>query len=179
MTRPSVYVTAIRTLFGFVFVVGSAVHLRAAFTDTRSYGPFGDTAWPPLDTLWTTFVLPNIGWLAVCMAAFELAVGVMAWLPGRWNRLSVIGMTGFFTFLIFLGYAFPTATPTEDFLVNRLGSVVMIGVVLPWLLRPQRLSVPESWLALLRRSGHRAGSGPSGRHEADHPVTHPPISGGR
>src|SRR5215211_4882511 len=38
----------------------------------------------------------NIAWLALCMAAFELAVGVTAWLPARWNRMSVIGMTCFF-----------------------------------------------------------------------------------
>ena len=154
MTKPSVYVTVIRTFFGIVFAGGSVVHLYWGLTSPLAYGPFGDTAWPPLDGLWTGFVMPNIAWLALCMAAFELAVGVSAWLPARWNRMSVIGMMCFFAFLIMLGYAFPTATGLEDFLVNRAGSLVMIALVVPWLIRPQPLSVPGAWSALVGRARH-------------------------
>jgi hypothetical protein len=99
--------------------------------------------------------MPNIAWLALCMAAFECAVGVTAWLPARWNRISVIGMTCFFAFLIVLGYAFPTAIALEDLLVNRAGSLVMIALVVPWLMRPQPLSVPGAWSALVRRARPR------------------------
>jgi hypothetical protein len=99
--------------------------------------------------------MPNIAWLALCMAAFELAVGVTAWLPAGWNRISVICMTCFFAFLVVLGYGFPTATGLEDFLVNRAGSLVMIALVVPWLTRPQLLSVPGAWSALVRRARHR------------------------
>lgn len=150
MMRPSVYVTVVRTLFGAIFVGGCAVHLRFALTDPSFYAPFGQTAWPPLEGLWQSFVMPNIGWLALLMAGFELAVGIGSWLPDRWNRLAVLAMTGFFVFLLLLGYAFPATTPTEDFLVNRLGSLVMIALVLPWLLRRQPLSVPGAWRAVVR-----------------------------
>lgn len=174
MTRPSVYVTVIRTFFGIVFVGGSVVHLYLGVTSPLSYGPFGDTAWPPLDGLWTGFVMPNIAWLALCMAAFELAVGVTAWLPARWNRMSVIGMTCFFAFLVVLGYAMPTATGLEDFLVNRAGSLVMIALVVPWLMRPQPLSVPGAWSALVRHARHPVRlSAPS----ATEPRSEPPSSG--
>ena len=100
--------------------------------------------------------MPNIGWLALCMAAFELAVGVTAWLPGRWNRLSVVAMACFFAFLIPLGFAFPAASWGEDLLVNRAGSVVLLAVVVPWLLRPQPLSVRSAWSAVFRQGGQRA-----------------------
>jgi hypothetical protein len=176
MTKPSVYVTVIRTFFGIVFVGGSVVHLYGGVTSPLSYGPFGDTAWPPLDGLWTGFVMPNIAWLAPCMAAFELAVGVTAWLPARWNRMSVIGMTCFFAFLVVLGYAFPTATALEDFLVNRAGSLVMIALVVPWLMRPQPFSVPGAWSALVRRARHRVRlSAPSASEPRS--SSEPPSSG--
>lgn len=156
MTRPpSLYITIVRTVFGVIFVAGFAVHLRAAVSNTSSYGPFGDTAWPPLDWLWGAVVMPNIGWLALGMAAFELAIGVTAWLPGLWNRLSVIGMVCFFVFLLALGYAFPTTGWVEDLLVNRAGSLVMLALVAPWLLRPQEFSVPAVWSSVVRRAGHR------------------------
>jgi hypothetical protein len=176
-----VYVTVIRTFFGIVFVGGSVVHLYGGVTSPLAYGPFGDTAWPPLDGLWTGFVMPNIAWLALWMAAFELAVGVTAWLPARWNRISVIGMTCFFAFLIVLGYAFPAATALEDFLVNRAGSLVMIALVVPWLMRPQPLSVPGAWLVLVRRARHRVRhSTPSAtepRSSSEPSSSEPPSSG--
>lgn len=162
MTRLSVYITAIRTLFGLVFVAGSVVHLRNALANPSSYEAFGATAWPPLDALWADFVMPNIGWLGLCMAAFELVMGVAAWLPGRWNRISVIGLACFFVFLVVLGYAFPAGTWLEDLLVNRAGSLVMIALVLPWLLRPQPLSVPAAWSALVRPNRHQLRAGRSG-----------------
>lgn len=99
--------------------------------------------------------MPNIGSLALCMAFFELAVGVMAWLPGRWNHLAAVGMTGFFVFLLFLGYAFPASTFAADFLANRLGSVIMIALIIPWLVRREHHSVPAAWAALLHGAQQR------------------------
>lgn len=158
MSRPSVYVTVIRTLAGIGFLAGSVVHLRLATINPGSYGPFGDTAWPPLDALWASFVMPNIGWLALGMAAFEFAVAVTSWLPGRWNRAAVSAMTCFFLFLVFLGFAFPAPTLLQDLLMNRVGSLVMIALVVPWLIRAQPLSVPGAWAALARRAGRHAGT---------------------
>ena len=152
MTRPSTYVTVIRTLFGVVFVAGSFLHLYWGLSSPQSYAAFGDTAWPPLDLLWAEFVMPNIGWLAPCMAAFELAVGVGSVLQAPWNRLAVLAMTCFFAFITVLGYAFPASGVLEDFLANRAFSLVMILMVVPWLLKPQSLSVPAAWSALLRRT---------------------------
>jgi len=156
MSRPSAYVTTIRTVFGLIFVAGSVVHLGNALGDPSVYGAFGRTAWPPLAGWWEPLVMANIGWLVVVMVGFELVVGVSAWLPRRWNRLSVLAMTVFFVFLVFLGYGFPVDAWYRDLLVNRFGSVVMIAVVLPWLLRPQPLSVPAAWRALVRSGGRRA-----------------------
>lgn len=152
MTRPSTYVTVIRTLFGIVFVAGAFVHLYGGLASPHSYAAFGDTAWPPLDLLWAGFVMPNIGWLAPCMAAFELAVGVGTLLQAPWNRPAVLAMTSFFAFITVLGYAFPTSGLLEDFLVNRALSLVMILLVIPWLLERQPLSVPAAWSALLHRT---------------------------
>lgn len=96
--------------------------------------------------------MPNIGWLALGMAAFEVAVGVFSWLQAPWNRVAVLAMTCFFAFITALGYAFPTSGPLEDFLVNRAFSLVMIVLVVPWLLTPQQLSVPAAWSTLLHRA---------------------------
>ena len=58
----------------------------------------------------------------------------------------------------------------EDFLVNRAGSLVMIALVVPWLMRPQPLSVPGAWSALVRHARHPVRlSAPS--------ATEPPSSG--
>ena len=152
MSRPSTYVTVIRTLFGVVLVAGSFVHLYAGLFNRQSYAAFGDTAWPPLDLLWDEFVMPNIGWLALCMSAFELAVGVGSVLRAPWNRLAVRAMIGFFAFITVLGYAFPASGVVEDFWANRALSLAMILVVVPWLLKPRPLSVPAAWSALLRRT---------------------------
>ncbi|MBI4900807.1 MAG: hypothetical protein HY829_10055 [Actinobacteria bacterium] len=149
MIAPSTYVTVIRTLFGIVFVGGSFVHLYGGLSSPHSYAAFGDTAWPPLDLLWANFVMPNIRWLAPCMAAFELAVGVCTLLHAPWNRVAALAMTCFFAFITVLGYAFPTSRLLEDFLVNRALSVGMIVLVLPWLLHRQLLSVPAAWSARL------------------------------
>ena len=151
MSRPSAYVTVVRTLLGLVFMAGSLVHLRFALTDTSFYGAFGDTAWPPLDTVWARFVIPNIEVLALLTAVFELVVGIAAWLPGGANRLAAMAMTLFFAFLVILGFAFPTDSWAEDLLVNRLASVVMIALVVPWLRHPHRSGVPAALVALARR----------------------------
>lgn len=151
MSRPSAYVTVIRSLFGVIFLAGAAVHTSFALTDPSFYGDFGITAWPPLDRIWASFVMPNIVGLALLQAVFELAIGIAAWLPGRWNRASVIAMTAFFVFLIPLGFAFPTTSWWQDLLANRLASLVMIALVLPWLVRYQQRSVPGAWRDLVRR----------------------------
>ncbi len=153
MSRPSAYITVVRTLVGVLFLSGALIHLRTLVLDRESYAGFGATALPPLSFLWEAFVMPNIVWLALGLAAVEFLAGVAAWLPGRWNRLSVIGITVFFVFLVFLGYAFPTDSVLEDFFVNRAGSFVMIAAVFPWLLRPQQLSVPMAWAHLIRGPG--------------------------
>lgn len=148
---PSVYATVMRTIFGVVFVAGSGVHLYLGLTSPSLYATFANTAWPPLNAIWTGFVMPNITWLALCMAAFELAVGVAAWLPGHWNRLAALAMTCFFAFLIVLGYALPAANAVEDILANRVGSVALISLLIPWLAKAQHLSVPAAWGAVIRR----------------------------
>lgn len=151
MSGPSAYVTVVRTVFGVIFLAGAAVHTGFALTDPSFYADFGITAWPPLDRIWVNFVMPNIVGLAGLQAFIELAVGIAAWLPGRWNRASVIAMTAFFVFLVPLGFAFPTTSWWQDLLVNRLASLVMIALVLPWLVRHQQRSVPRAWRDLVRR----------------------------
>jgi hypothetical protein len=67
----------------------------------------------------------------------------------------------FFASVTVLGLAFP-ASSLEDFLVDRAFSLVMIVLVVPWLLKPQPLSVPAAWSALLHPTSRVLATRPFG-----------------
>lgn len=55
------YRTAVRVVFGVVFLGGALVHAYFASFSPQSYAPFADTAlWPWLADLWRGSVMANI-----------------------------------------------------------------------------------------------------------------------
>lgn len=123
----------IRRGFGAVFAAGAVVHTVLGQTHPEGYETFGHTAVAPLDDVWRLFVMPHIRQLTLVMAAIEafIAIGLLA--IKRWRRAAVISSLVFFAALLPLGYGWPSDSPVEDFLKNRLGSAIMIAAMLPQL----------------------------------------------
>lgn len=140
------YRAIVRTLFAVVFLGGGMSHIVQGRVAPESYGAFGDTAlWPWLSELWESFVRPNIGWLTLALAAFEIAVGVCLLSSGIRVRVAVVAILAFFAFILILGYGFPTDTLAEDLLKNRVFTVVMAGLLIPVLTEPDPPGVAGAW----------------------------------
>ena len=130
-----IYATIIRTIFGVIFVLAGVVHLIQGRVDPRGYAVFADTALLPwLAELWRGFVMDNIGWLTVLLAVFQIACG-LGLACRRTQRPAAWGVLAFLLFITVVGYGFPAATALEDFLKNRLVTIVMALLVLPLLPR--------------------------------------------
>ncbi len=131
------YRTAVRVVFGVVFLGGALVHAYFASFSPQSYAPFADTAlWPWLADLWRGFVMANIQWLSLATAAFELVLGAALLAGGRAARLAALAALGFFAFILVLGYSWPTQSPWEDFLKNRAATVLLAAAMAPVLRTP-------------------------------------------
>ncbi|QGU02428.1 hypothetical protein CKALI_07830 [Corynebacterium kalinowskii] len=125
--------TLVRWGFGAIFAAGVAIHLYYGQTQPEGYAAFGETAVPPVDQLWRSFVMPHIRVLTVAMAAIEAFIAIGLLWQEKLRKPAVITSLAFFGCLIPLGFGWPTATLTEDFLKNRLGSVLMILAMAPLL----------------------------------------------
>lgn len=131
-----------RILFGMVFLAGGVVHLVLGRTAPAGYAAFGHTSlasW--LAELWTSFVMPNIGWLTLVLGCLEIAIGALLLAGGVAARAAAVTVLGFFGFLLVLGHGFPAQTWVEDFLKNRASTLLMAGCLLP-VLWPRRRSRP-------------------------------------
>ncbi len=128
----------IRGLFGFIFIGGGIVHIILGRLSPDDYAVFALT--PPFEwmkTLWTEFAIPNIGWLTLLLAAYEITAGVLVFLSGRKVRIGAILMLVFLVLITLNGYGWETASVTEDFLKNRLATIIMAALVIPLLLKPE------------------------------------------
>lgn len=129
----NVYRNIVRGLFAAIFVAGGIAHLVLGRVAPEGYAVFGDTALLPwLSALWDSFVMPNIYWLTIALGIFEIAVG-LGILLRRTARLAAWGMVAFLVFITILGYGFPTGSFWEDFLKNRIVTIVMAGALVPLL----------------------------------------------
>ncbi len=152
MTRARIPSAIARTLFAIIFVAGCIIHLVMGRTWPEGYAAFGTTAWTPLANLWSSFVMPNIAWLTVAMALIELTFAVGLFLGGRAARFGAGGACIFFTFLMLLGFAVPQPSSLEDFLMNRLGSLIMILAILPILLYADPRNLLATWKSFFAKS---------------------------
>ncbi len=121
----------IRWFFAAAFGAGFVVHLVLGRTDPESYGAFGETAWAPLAWLWEAWVMPNIGWLTVLTALYELAIAAGLLAGGQLARLAAAGASLFFVFLLFLGYGMPQPTLVGHFLANQLLTLAFLVAMVP------------------------------------------------
>lgn len=84
------------------------------------------------------------------MALVELTISVLLTRPGSWCRRGAVIALAFFVFLIALGYGWP-AQGWEDFVKNRLGTLIMICLLAPLAIVPQRYPLAEAWRRLWPR----------------------------
>ena len=140
------YCTVARSLFAVVFIGGGVSHIAVGRVGADGYAVFGDTAlWGWLADLWESFVMPNIGWLTLVLAVFEIAVGVLLLLDRGRVRFAVVAILAFFAFILVLGYGFSTTNLAEDLVKNRAFTVVMVGLLVPVLAQPDSPGVVEAW----------------------------------
>lgn len=125
------YRQVVRYLFAVIFIGGGIAHFVLGRINPDGYAVFGDTSLiPALGNLWSSFVMPNIGWLTILTGVFELACGV-GLLFRRSMRVAAILIIGFLMFITILGYGFPAEGFFSDLLSNRLITIVMALLVLP------------------------------------------------
>ncbi|MDR7329621.1 DoxX family membrane protein [Corynebacterium guangdongense] len=132
-----IYRAVIRVLVGVTFVLGG-VHLILGQTSPGAYAAFADTTLLPwLADLWRGFGMDNIGWLTISLAGYEIACGLgLAFRPTL--RPAAWGILAFLVFITVVGYGYPTASPLEDVLKNRLATAVLALLVLPLTFRSPR-----------------------------------------
>jgi hypothetical protein len=139
------YRRIIRWVFTVVFTIGAAVHIIFAFCSPGSYAAYGTTAPPWLAQLWSSFVMPNIWWLALLMALVEARIAAGLASHGRRVQVAAAASLCFFAFLLLLGYSWPTASPLEDFFKNRATTLVLAAAVAPLLFDADAKTLLKRW----------------------------------
>lgn len=88
--------------------------------------------------------MPNIGWLTVVLAVYQIACGI-GMLLRPFLIPATIGIAVFLIFITIIGYGLPTDSVAEDLLTNRSVTLVLLALTVPVLIRAiqtRRTSVP-------------------------------------
>ena len=138
------YRRTIRALYAVAFIGGGVSHFFFGRLMPDSYAAFADTALLPwLSELWRAFVMPNIGRLTIALGFFEIACGAGV-LHRRTAVVSAWTMLAFLVLVTVLGYGWPTASPGEDLLKNRLSTIVMVLLLIPLLTKARTVRNPAT-----------------------------------
>lgn len=132
------YQKVIQILFALIFIGGGLIHLVNGQLHPQSYVAFSKTAlfsW--LSNLWISFVMPNISWLTILLGIYEILCG-LGMIQKHTVIVAVWGMIIFLIFITILGYSFPTHSLIEDLLKNRLPTIIMIGLLIPILIKQSK-----------------------------------------
>ncbi len=117
----------LRGLVAVWYLLGWILHVYLAIFNPEIYRSFaGSALLPGFADFWAGFVMPNITWLALLLAVFEISVGLMLINKGRWVTLGLILSISFNLFLVQLGLSFPAENPGTDFYFNRFPNLVFV-----------------------------------------------------
>lgn len=139
------YEMVVRGLLALLFVAAGIAHLVLGRADPAGYAVFADTAaaqW--IADLWASAVMPNIGWLTVVLAVYQIACGI-GMLRRPFLIPATIGIAVFLIFITIIGYGLPADSVAEDLLTNRSVTLVLLALTVPVLIRAiqtRRTSVP-------------------------------------
>jgi hypothetical protein len=109
------------------------IHFLCAIFRPYAYATLGrGTLYPFMARAWNEFFMPHISFLALLLAAMELAVGIMLLSRNQAVKIALIVSVLFNLFLFQLGLGF-SATPgsMDDFVLNRLSLVLFVLIQLP------------------------------------------------
>jgi hypothetical protein len=135
---------ALRVFIALWYLLGWLAHVYLAITAPTTYAVFGQTALLPLlRNLWQSFIMPNIRFFALLLAAFEIVVGCLLVSKGRWVKIGLVFSLLFNLFLIVLGLGTLTADPVQDFVANRMPNLLFIALQIPLFFWTFDHSIPE------------------------------------
>jgi hypothetical protein len=133
-----------RLFFALWYLGGTLVHVFLAVFKPQGYQPFCSRAVIPLEReLWGSFVMPNIRFFALTLAAFELAVGVLLLSKGTMAKLGLALSILFNLFLVQLGLGMPQ-TGWKGFLWNRSITLTFALLQVPLFLAKFEQSFPKA-----------------------------------
>jgi hypothetical protein len=123
-----------RALVAVWYLLGWILHLYLGIVNPEIYRPFSSTALiPGFEIFWDSFVMPNITILALLLAIFEIAVGLLLINKRKWVHLGLILSMGFNLFLVQLGLSIPTEDLSMDLYFNRFPNIIFVLLQI-WLL---------------------------------------------
>ena len=135
----------LRTFVACWYLLGWMVHVYLAITSPQIYEVFGTTGLiPGYDQFWNNWIMPNITFWTILLAAFELCVGLLLIYKGKWVKIGLVFSILFNGFLIQMGLGSETNTFWSDFLSNRLPNLIMVMLQFPLLWGTYYQSIIES-----------------------------------
>lgn len=136
--------TAIRIFISLWYLLGWISHVYLGLFSSQMYAAFGSTAHIPAYTgFWHSFVMPNITLFALLLAAFEIGVGLLLVSKGKWVKLGLALSILFNLFLVQMGLSYQTASPLQDFAINRFPNIIFILLQIPLFWGRYDRSIPE------------------------------------
>jgi hypothetical protein len=127
------WTNAARLFFALRYLLGSLSHVFYGITNNHIYEIFGRTSiFAVSRTLWSSVVMPYITFLALLLAAFEMATGILILSKGRLAWIGLGSGVLFNLFLVQLGLGFSEDPWSgRDFLLNRLSCSLFAVLQLP------------------------------------------------
>lgn len=111
------------------YLLGWLVHLFLALTNPGLYYSFGSTALlPTFRDLWQSFIMPNIVFFVLLLAAFEILVGLAIIGKGKQVKYGLIASIVFNLFLVQLGLSGQATDQAADFFMNRLPNLFLVAI---------------------------------------------------
>lgn len=132
-----IYRGVIRILFGAMFIGGGISHVILGRTMPEGYAVYANTApfeW--MRWMWENVGMPNIGWLTLVLAAYEVTAGLLLLRRGRPVRVGAWMILIFLVLISLNGYGWETTSLLEDFLKNRVVTIVMALLAVPLVMAP-------------------------------------------
>lgn len=101
------FASAVRVVFGVIFLWASGVHVGIVSGDPELYHDVADQAWVPgVRTAWREVFMAHPGFWGLLIAVGEFGIGAAVLAGGRAGRYGVVGAVAFHLGLMALGWGF-------------------------------------------------------------------------
>ncbi len=134
-------------LRGFIsiwYLLGWISHVYLGLFSPDTYSVFGTTAiFPAFTQLWQNFFMPRITIFALLLAAFEITVGILIIIRGKWVKYGLVLSLLFNMFLVQMGLGMPATSFWSDFIGNRMANLIFIALQIPLFWGEYKESLPQ------------------------------------